>query len=326
MISLYNKKKISQMCVVAAVTAAVTASTPTQESPIRAGFSFTPTYCLLLTGRQYVIPFTLRQEDVLVPLVEALNRTADLRFNVDHVSTDYPLVAQIKITLDHFDREFHSLFNDLNKFLHYVMGSEPSLSHPLQMSRQKRGWVNALGSLSNVLFGTATQGQVDAIYQRLHELSSLSEEERVLLNVHSETLNLTLRNMVAMHSALHRLDTVVKVSNQVLRQFSIRTLEIKGKQRLFQALLNLEIALMHISTDVLNLKIGLQALLQTYISPTIITNQGLLAILREAASRSPGLQFPALSDYLSLYRSLMRSSSKPTVIAVTRNFYLTLPL
>ena len=208
------------------------------------------------------------------------------------MSTEYPLIAQIKVTLDHFDREFNFLFNDLNRFLHYVMGSEPSLFHPLQMSRQKRGLVNALDSLSNVLFGTAAQGQVDAIQQRFHELSSLTEKERVLLNVHSETLNLTLRNMFAMRAALHRLNTAVNVSNQVLRKFSIKTLEKEGEQRLFQALLDLEIALTHISTDVLDLKIGLQALLQTYITPTIITDQALLAILREAASRPPRPPIP----------------------------------
>ena len=266
------------------------ASLPLQESPIRVGLSFSPSYRLFLTGRHYVIPFILREEDALAPLIQAVNLTNSLSWNVNHMSIDYPVISSIKNTLRSFDKEFHVLLHNLKDFLRYVVNTDPTKSH-FNYYRKKRGLVNAIGSISNVLFGTATQAQVDAIHDELETLNSFTEKERVLLNVHSTTLNLTLRNMNAMQSALNRLSSAVNVSHQVLRQFSIKTLHIEQEQKLLQSLIDLEFALTHISSDILDLKIGLQALLQTYITPQIVNDSTLLHILQEASHRPPGLLF-----------------------------------
>lgn len=112
----------------------------------------------------------------MYPLVQALNLTSDLQFNVRHMSNDYPVIAQIKTTLQNFDREFHT-FYDLNNFIHYILSSEPALSHHLNFPHRKRCLFSVLGSLSNILFGTETQNQVDAIHQRLNESATLFEKE-----------------------------------------------------------------------------------------------------------------------------------------------------
>lgn len=197
-------------------------SLPSQETSIRAGLSFTPSYRLVLTGRNYVVPFALRATDVQAPLVRALNLTAELAWNIEHMSRDYPLIDSIKATLSNFDREFHYIFVDLNDYLKYVFEADLGRFHYALPPRGKRGLINFVGSLSNVLFGTATQQQVDAIDSKITELSTLTEQQRVMLNVHSETLNATLRNMHAMQSALHRLSSAVNISHQIVRQFSIR--------------------------------------------------------------------------------------------------------
>ena len=65
----------------------------------------------------------------------------------------------MKDTLQSFELEFHNSYKNLNAFLHYVLNTEPK-----RFSRTKRGLINILGSLSNVLFGTATQSQIDSIH------------------------------------------------------------------------------------------------------------------------------------------------------------------
>lgn len=66
---------------------------------------------------------------------------------------------------------------------------------------------------------------------------------------------------------------------------------MEGQQRLLQALIDLELALGHISNDVFNLKLGLQSLLQTYVTPMILSDDRLLGILHDASVRPPGLVF-----------------------------------
>ena len=51
-----------------------------------------------------------------------------------------------------------------------------------------------------------------------------------------------------------------------------------------------------------------------------------MEILKEAALRAPGLLFPPVAEYLSLYRDLLRVSSRTTAEPGTRNFYFTLPI
>lgn len=302
------------------------ASLPTQETPIRAGLSFTPSYRLVLTGRHYVVPFILKEEDVFTPLYQAINLTSSLAWNIDHMSTNFTVVAAIKHSLGNFDKEFHKLLDNLKDFLRYAITADPSRNGFSMNIRKKRGMINFLGSLSNILFGTATQAQIDAIHKKIAVLDSLTEKERILLNVHSTTLNVTIRNMNSMHAALDRLSSAVNISHNIIRKFTLKTLELQGEQKLFQALLDLELALGHISTDILDFKLGLQALLQTYVTPTIVSDKQLLEILQEASFRPPGLLFPAVPDYLAIHRDMLRVTSRSTASTSNRNFYFSIPL
>ncbi|KAI3382315.1 hypothetical protein SNEBB_001886 [Seison nebaliae] len=61
--------------------------------------------------------------------------------------------------------------------------------------RTRRGLFNALGELSHTLFGTATDRQTNYLQNQLTALTSLVEEERKQLNVHSHLLNITLTSL-----------------------------------------------------------------------------------------------------------------------------------
>ena len=297
------------------------ASGPRQETPIRAGLSYSPAFRVLLTARQYIVPFILRFRDVQKPLIKARNMTANIAWNVNHMNSSYRVVSSLQKTLRNFDAEFQKMFVDMNDFLEYLIGR-----NPYSEVRSKRGALNFMGSLSNMLFGTATQDQIDTIHNKLQAMEILSEKERNMLNLHSSTLNMTIRNMRSMRSALSRLEQASSLSHKIIREFSIRTLQIEGEQRMTEALMNLELALIDISNDHMNIKLGLEEMLQTHVSPMIVPNTILLSLLKAASVRLPGLLFPALPEYLSLYRQAIRVTSRPTTFPRSYNFYITIPL
>lgn len=70
------------------------------------------------------------------------------------------------------------------------------------------------------------------------------------------------------------------------------------------------------------MKMGLLALLQARVTPSIISDETLLGILKEAALRPPGLIFPPLPEYLALYRDTIRVSSRKTSLPFSYSFYL----
>lgn len=143
------------------------------------------------------------------------------------MNRSYPVVGTLKSALESFDREFNHLFRDTKEFLTYIMHTEPDSGRIF-----KRGALNIIGDISNIMFGTATQAQVDAIHDKLHSIESLTERERVLLNAHSQILNVTIREMRSLKSALRRLEAASSLSHQIIRQFSIKTLQIEGEQRM----------------------------------------------------------------------------------------------
>ena len=174
------------------------------------------------------------------------------------------------------------LFVDTNEFLKYIVETDP------QLFRMRRGAFNILGSISNVLFDTATQEQVDEIHNKMQTMNRLTEKERVMLNVHSSTLNMTIGEMRSMEAALSRLQEASTLSDKIIREFSIQTLTIEGEQRMLEALLNLELTLIVLSNDNVNLKNGLLALLKTGVTHTIISDEVLICILKKMSIRSPG--------------------------------------
>ena len=191
------------------------------------------------------------------------------------------------------------MFIDTNEFLRYIVGAD---TKPYQV---KRSTFNVLRSISNVLFGTATQEQVDEIHNKIQSIDRLTERERIMLNVHSSTLNMTIREMRSMEAALSKLQEATDLSNKIIQEFFLQTLTIEGEQRMLEALINLELALIALSNDNVNLKMGLLALLQTRVTPSMISDKVLLSILKEASVRPPGLLFSPVPEYVALYRDVI---------------------
>ena len=294
---------------------------PVREPLSHMGVTFTPTYRMVISGRHYIIPLEIKTSTLIQPLNKATNITADIKWNLDHIDDDYYIIGSLKRTVKSFSHEFHKLFNELNDFLDYITNQRP-----YNNLRVKRGALNFMGTLSNYLFGTATQNQIDAIHEQINNLHLMSERERQMLNVHSTILNSTMREMRSLQAGITRLEMASVLTRKVIREFSVKTRKINEAEKLLEALLHLQLAIFDINHDILNLKLGLQDMIEAKLSTFIIPNDVLLSILRDAYSKVSGLLFPITPDFLGLWRDFITVSIRYSNTPGTINFYLSLPL
>ena len=263
--------------------------------------------------------------DLFSPIERARNLTANMIYNVDHMEDNF-ITNLIKEHIYDFDKKFHQLHYQLNDYLVHILGV--NLNDPTH-SRKPRGAVNFIGSLANTLFGTATQGQIDFIHDRLHSLDSLTEEERRLLNVHSSIINVTLNDLTNVHHALDKLEKASRLTEKFLKDMSQDLHFVEETLIALETLLHLQLALSVISADHVNFRVGLQTMLETYISPNIISNAMLLTILDNLSVKTPGLLFPAKPEFLGLHRNSIKVVTKMNDELTTLQglcFYLLIPL
>ncbi|XP_045108474.1 uncharacterized protein LOC123503109 [Portunus trituberculatus] len=309
-----------------------------QSSPPQQGMSFSQDHQLLVTGQAYVVPFLLKLEDIYEPIKKAINITQNIIYNLDEIAGDDFIINQNMIyNLDEIEGDDFILFTSLIsqhilafqerlKNLHASM--QDFLMHIVandipQPRRKKRGAINFIGSFANTLFGTATQDQVDIIHKRLQSLDSFTEEERKLLNVHSHVINVTLNELTNVHQTLEKLETATRVTKTLMTKME-KHIENNEKSILsLEILLHIQLALTSIAADHINFKIGLQSMMETHISPNIVTNAFLLQLLDEISVKHE-LLFPPKPEYLGLHRAAIRVIHKTALHDLS--FYLLVPL
>lgn len=81
-------------------------------------------------------------------------------------------------------------------------------------------------SVSNLLFGTATQAHTDIIHGKFSRFHSLPEEEQRQLNLHTKVLIVTVRDLSNVHSAIFRLESASPLTAVVIRHLSLKVLQI----------------------------------------------------------------------------------------------------
>ena len=292
---------------------------PAQEQPLRAGLVFTPAFKMMITGRSYIVPIVVEMDTVIAPLINALNLTADVSWSMEHMNKSYPIVNLLSKTLDNFQEEFDKMFKETVEYLSSISGRSPH-------GRPRRGAINLLGQLANLLFGVATQKEVDNIHNQLNDLNHLSEEERKTLNVHTEILNITVRDLRHIHSAIDKLEAAANNTANIIRHFSIKTSMIEEELRMLETIALLQLALSDLNHDLTSMKLGFQEMLDTYASTFVIPDAVFLNILKEASLKLPGLLFPAEPEFLSVYRDISTVYTRQMATGGYLCFYLLIPM
>lgn len=143
------------------------------------------------------------------------------------------------------------------------------------------------------------------------------------MNVHSEILNVTIRDLRHANAAINLLETASSNAADIIRKFSLKTLQLEGGIHLLETISFIQISLFHLKLDLTNLKIGLQ-MLKTYASPLIVPNDIFIDILGTASIRLPCLLFPAETEFLSLYRDISQVYTRHMASKGTLCYYLLL--
>ena len=287
---------------------------------LQAGVAFTDEGKVHVTGNNVVVPYVLQTKVLLEPLNRARVLAGNVKWNIEHMNNESMIVQSLKVSLSNFDAELEKLSVSFTSYLSLLLHDATATS------RHKRGALNVLGDISHALFGTATQEQVDTIHNRIDELSSLTEEQRRQLNLHTEILNVTARNMAIMGTALQRLEKAVNLSDYLIRGISIQTLQNEEQIRILEALLDLSLALVDIQNDHFSIRLGLQEMLAGHFSSFLVPSGVLLKILYDASLMKPGLLFPARPEYLLLYWDTITVVPRFSISSHDIVFYLLIPL
>ena len=228
---------------------------PQEEKPVNLGLVFSPAGRVMVTGNHYVVPFLLNKEELFQPLAVARDLSDAILWNVGHMDNGSALVASLQNTVLSFQHEFNIRYDDLSNYVDYLMSDHP------WSRRHRRGAIDIMGQFANVLFGTATQQQVDDIHARLGQLETMSEKERSVLNVHSRILNSTIRDVSHMQAAILKIQKAANISYGIIRMYSLKTLELESEVKIYEALFNLQLALSDIIADHVRIKLGIQEML-----------------------------------------------------------------
>ena len=255
-----------------------------QSSPAQQGLSFTPTNHLIVIGQAYVVPIVLRLDDIY----QRIRTASQYLQRINKLNNDMILTSSVSQNIVSFQGKFQGLHDNMQDFLLHIVKNNDDKS---TSKRKPRGLINLVGSLANTLFGTATQAQVDFIHKRLSSLDTFTEEERKILNVHSEVINVTLRELTNVHHALEKLEKATHITKTLLRRMESHIEHDEKSIMSLEILLHIQFALTSIATDHINFKIGLQELMETKLSPNIITNAFLLKLLDEVSVKHE-LLFP----------------------------------
>ena len=268
------------------------------------GLYFDPVAQLAFTGTTYVVPYRITTEDLLSPLASVRAPLEEEMWSVENVQTNDSLVNVLR---SHMMRLNYNLLDSeakVRSFLSYFIHTKHT--------RHERGALNIVGTVSNALFGTATQGQIDSINDRLDTLNELTEKERVQLNVHSELLNATIRNQKAIEGALQGILNATAIARGLIRSFSLKTIELTGHLQASECISLLQGVYAHIDVELTQLTSGIKEMVAGHISPYLLNDTVLLNVLGEASTRTSGILFPARQEFLAVYRDLIEVASVPS--------------
>ena len=116
--------------------------------------SFTPEFKFILTGNNYGVLFKIRIDDITESVRKAENLTANIIQNLDQVKDNNFMSDLILRHVFEFGPKSKQLHFDMNDFLIHILGYNLSES---RKNRHTRDALNIIGSIENILFGTATQ-------------------------------------------------------------------------------------------------------------------------------------------------------------------------
>ena len=276
---------------------------------------FAQEYALRISGRAFIVPISIAVEEITSMIEESkliLDQLKGLEHLFVHQNSSYQSINHLVTWAQRLENEYNHLHDLTYNFIH------SKLRHS---SRSRRSPFDFVGSLSNSLFGVATQHQIDEIHDRIDQIGSLSQNELDQLNLHTQIINETVRNVQMMQMDITKLRSTV----QFIIDASMHSQHVTWIS-MITVCQDLIWALNTIHSNFLTMVLGINEFMEKgYPSSHLISDRAFSSLLEIAGKRGNGLILPAQPNNLILYRSISSIITKyrqdGSII-----FYLSLPL
>ena len=293
-----------------------------RQSPV----VFTATGTIINSGSHYVVPLRLNVVSLLMQ-IEPLEDT--LKGAFDHYSElanllggtskeggvsrgvdaleYFPLSLRDHTTLllKDLDQRMGNLRSVLVSLADY--GNTPS-SKSKPVTRRRRGLANFVGSAAHVLFGVIDSNTFEEAQQTIEQIESLSEEERVQLNIHSRVINITQTHVHNLElfqgkamKALTELDSNIRVLSTALMNQERKIWHITQALNLVSTVSYASSAIADLTYEFNRFSKGLEGMTSGHLRPEIYSPEHLGQVIQDLNARNIRTLWPGSKEYLSLY-------------------------
>ena len=274
---------------------------------------------IIYAGRNVIIPIILDTLDLIhitQPLLIGLNSVKnryenlvtellDRRYKADNISMIFPTSMQ---------HHLHLLISDIQervlnlRSMLDVMEDFGKFDTPSKLTRGKRGLFNAGGKLASYLFGLVDSDSYEETNKIINNLKTLTEEERLSINLHSEILNITSLHMEEITSRQSKaIESIITIDNnlQILNATLARNLDeiydLNNSIRMISAISYASSALRDLDYKFSRFISGLTELNRGFLSEKIIKPEHLQTIIAKLIDRNLRPLWPPTREYIQLY-------------------------
>ena len=265
-----------------------------EESPLINGLYFKEIMGLALTSRRVTVPLDLPFRTILHPLDRLQSQIGQTSRMVGHLQGDHPVVRLMTEALTHAENAMEEHRDSFTDFLKSYSSVE---------TRFRRGLVDGIGVLARSFFGVATMSDVNHLASKLMNLHKISEEEKRMLNIHTDLLNRTIRDLNTIKKAESKLAISLNQTLKVINQMSETVHELILEFQASQTMVNIHLFVEDITRDINLIQVGIADLFQNIVSRHIITDKFFLELLVQLEGKYRML-FPARINYLPDYRQI----------------------
>ena len=215
----------------------------------------------------------------------------------------------IKELISRNKTEYITELNSVKEEIRRKVAGIDSVFHGYQIThktgRRKRGAMNFVGSIANVLFGVAEETQVVALNKIITNVTSVSENNLKDLNIIKSAIGLTSHKLNKIRGIqIKTLNSISKLRNQA-REISL-DVENLAENMMFEHELNMvRLSMLELFFEANDIVEGVKNLFAGIYSDSIISNKYLLNILNEIKLNGHQLMLPDDTLHLETYKHIM---------------------
>jgi len=221
-----------------------------------------------------------------------------------------------------------SIFHQIEQVKGEILGS---LGSDYQMTRTKRGLVNAVGRIAKVLFGVCSDEDADFLYTKVSELSQSKARTLNILDAQTRIVKTTISDLNTTFTIIlkerKKIEDVLKQLNEKLGKSLAFITELETREMLIEQTTVISLLLTQQAFGVQKLLHIVNSAIHGQIHPNLMTHQQYIEQLREVKLNLPsGLNLPFSLDTFTVTKLIQISQVSVLFSVNTLIFIQKIPL